>query len=195
MPKIAQYPDEVEDLNKINISDLKSKGFLSPGLHSGVVTWSNKIRDTNNTISIITNVDDDNGYIELSYLYKCSKINYKIYLEQIPSNLNKGEIWYFVCPKTHKRCRKLYLKDGYFYHRTAFKDLFYRQQIQSKRYRPYDKKIYNDFFNPENLYKELNKKYLKKYYKGIITKRYSKLKQRQLILNSIDLNLESLLMN
>ncbi|MCK8493572.1 hypothetical protein M0L20_17025 [Spirosoma sp. RP8] len=55
-----------------------------------------------------------------------------------PSNLGKGKVFYFVCPVTAKRCRKLYLVDGWFVFRYALEDTYYEKQLWSKRYRDLD---------------------------------------------------------
>lgn len=87
------------------------------------------------------------------------------------SNLNKGEICYFICPKTNKRCRKLYLIDGYFLHREAFNGCMYETQTHSKKYRQLDKTL-GTYFKSDNLYSELYKKNFKKSYAGKPTKKY-----------------------
>jgi hypothetical protein len=46
------------------------------------------------------------------------------------SNLNRGGYYYFICPITEKACRKLYLVNGGFISREAFKPL-YEKQTQS----------------------------------------------------------------
>ena len=98
-------------------------------------------------------------------------------LVSVPSNLGKGVIWYFVCPHTGKRCRKLYLADTYFYHREAFKGCMYEKQTQSKKSRYLDKTI-GAYFKSDQLYEQLYKKNFKKQYAGKPTKKYLKLTQQ-----------------
>ena len=99
------------------------------------------------------------------------KYNYKVHLVSVPSNLGKGIVWYFLCPETNKRCRKLYSIGGYFLHREAFKGCMYESQIQSKKYRQLDKTL-GAYFRTDELYSQLYKKHLKKTYAGKPTKRY-----------------------
>lgn len=113
-------------------------------------------------------------YVKLDYLYKGIKRNYQIKLISIPSNLGIGKVWYFLCPLTGKRCRKLYCVNGFFYHREAFTGCLYESQIYSKKYRRYDK-YYGSYFKLDYLYQQLHKKYFKKYYRGKPTNRYSKI--------------------
>jgi hypothetical protein len=101
-------------------------------------------------------------------------IKYRVQLISKLSNLGKGYVWYFVCPKTNKRCRKLYLADTYFYHRLAFNGCMYEKQTQSKKSRYFDKTL-GAYFKSDDLYSELNKKHLKKNYAGKPTKKYLKL--------------------
>jgi hypothetical protein len=77
-----------------------------------------------------------------------------VQLVSAPSNLGKGFVWYFVCPRPGKRCRKLYLADTYFYHREAFHGCMYESQTQSKKYRQLDKTL-GAYFKSDNLYSEL----------------------------------------
>jgi hypothetical protein len=123
-------------------------------------------------ISFTIDTNHFSPYIELDYLFDGKSINYKISLITIPSNLGKGSIWYFVCPETGKQCRKLYLSNGYFLHRTAFSDLMYEAQTKSHFIR---KGIFKDFTLYIDAACKLNKKNFKRYYKGIPTNRYLKL--------------------
>jgi len=95
----------------------------------------------------------------------------------MPSNLGKGLVWFFICPKTGKRCKKLHLYNSYFYHRTAFNGCMYQSQTLSKKARELDK-IFSCYFKSEKLYSELYKKHLKKKYAGKPTKKYLSLTQQ-----------------
>ena len=107
--------------------------------------------------------------IELDYKYSDEPRNYKVRLVSIPSNLGKGLIWYFLCPETNKRCRKLYSIGGYFLHREAFNGCMY--ETQSKKYRQLDKSL-GAFFKTDDLYSQLYQKHFKKTYAGKPTKKY-----------------------
>ena len=108
--------------------------------------------------------------------------NYKVRLVSMTSNLGKGIIWYFLCPKTNNRCRKLYLVDGLFLHREAFTDCMYESQTQSKKYRELEKTL-GAYFRTDDLYNELYKKHFKKSYAGKPTKKYQNIMLR---LNKIE---------
>jgi hypothetical protein len=135
MAKSPTFPTLYDDALQISITTLKELEFLKPEQNKiGELTWS---RYGNKTASIIIKVNTftEQPFIELDYKYGDKTINYKIQLVSMPSNLGKGLIWYFLCPKTNKRCRKLYSIGGYFLHRQAFKGCMYESQTISKKYR------------------------------------------------------------
>jgi hypothetical protein len=177
MPKPHTFPTLYNEALQIHISKLKGWGYLNPGqIKSGTITWS---RNGNpiGSISIQVNTHSEHPYIELDYKYRGEPRNYKVYLTSTPSNLNRGEIWYFICPQTKKRCRKLYLIGGYFFHREAFDGCMYETQTQSKKYRYFDKTA-GAYFRSDNLYSELNKKNFKKTYAGKPTKKYLRIMEQ-----------------
>ena len=177
MPKPHTFPTLYNEALQIHISKLKGWGYLNPEqIKSGTLNWSRNGNPTG-SISIQANTHSEQPYIELDYKYRDEPRNYKVYLTSTPSNLNKGEIWYFICPQTKKRCRKLYLIGGYFLHREAFNGCMYETQTQSKTYRQLDKTL-GAYFKSDNLYNELYKKNFKKTYAGKPTKRYLRIMEQ-----------------
>jgi len=171
MPKPYTFPTLYNEALQLSISKLKGWGYLAPRqIKSGTINWSRDGTQTG-SISITVNTRCEQPYIELNYKYKDEPRKYKVYLTSTRSNLDLGEIWYFVCPVTKKRCRKLYLIDGYFLHREAFNGCMYETQTHSKKYRQMDKTL-GAYFKSDNLYSELYKKNFKKTYAGKPTKRY-----------------------
>jgi len=62
---------------------------------------------------------------------------YRYRIEEVPSNLGRGHLLYFLCPFTNRRSRTLYRPSlGYaFAHRTAFRpNLGYVSQLAGRRY-------------------------------------------------------------
>lgn len=177
MPKPHTFPTLYNEALQISISKLKGWGYLDPEqIKSGTLNWSRNGNPTG-SISIYVNTHSERPYIELDYKYRDEPRNYKVYLTSTPSNLNKGEIWYFLCPQTKKRCRKLYSIGGYFLHREAFNGCMYESQIQSKSYRQVDKTL-GAYFRSEHLYSELYKKHFKKFYAGKPTKKYLRIMEQ-----------------
>lgn len=174
MPKSPTFPTLFDNALQLNISKLKEWGYLNIGkVKSGTVTWSTNGNKTG-SISIMINTRCEQPFIELDYNYGDKLRKYKIQLITIPSNLDKGKIWYFLCPKTFKQCRKLYSIDGFFLHREAFKGCMYESQTRSNYYKLLDK-LYGSYFKLDSLYDQLHKKHFKYYYAGKPTKKYLKL--------------------
>ena len=177
MPKPYTFPTLYNEVLQIHISKLKEWGYLAPGkIKRGTIDWSRNGNPTG-SISISVNTQSEQRYIELDYKYRDEPRNYKVFLTSTPSNLNRGEIWYFLCPQTNKRCRKLYSIGGYFLHREAFNGCMYETQTQSKKYRQLDKTL-GVYFKSDNLYSELYKKHFKKSYAGKPTKKYLRIMER-----------------
>lgn len=177
MPKPHTFPTLYNEVLQIHISKLKGWGCLDPEQNkSGTLSWSRNGNPAG-SISIKVNNHSEQPYIELDYKYGDEPRNYKVYLTSTPSNLNRGEIWYFICPQTKKRCRKLYSIDGYFLHREAFNGCMYETQTQSKKYRQLFKTL-GAYFKSDNLYSELYKKNFKKTYSGKPTKKYLRIMEQ-----------------
>ena len=176
MPKPHTFPTLYNEALQIHISKLKGWGYLNPEqIKSGTLNWSRNGNPTG-SISIQVNTHSEQPYVELDYKYRDEPRKYKVYLTSTPSNLNKGEIWYFICPQTKKRCRKLYSIGGYFLHREAFKGCFYETQTQSKKQRDLDKTL-SRVFGSETYINEMEKKYFKKTYAGKPTQRYLRIQK------------------
>jgi hypothetical protein len=177
MPKPHTFPTLYDDLKTVSISFLTKHGYLKPNqCQSGTIKWSRN-GEYSGSILIRVNTHSYNPYVELDYKYNEVPIKYRVQLVIAPSNLGKGFVWYFICPHTGKRCRKLYLGDTYFYHRTAFRGSMYEKQAQSKKSRYLDKTL-GLYFRTDQLFEQLYKKHLKKQYAGKPTKKYLKLTQK-----------------
>lgn len=171
MPKPYTFPTLYDDTLQLNVSKLKEWKYLnSKQVKTGILTWKRNETETG-SVSIMVNTQNKNPYIELDYNYRDEHRNYKVKLVSMSSNLGKGLIWYFLCPQTKKRCRKLYLINGYFLHREAFNGCLYETQTLSKKYRKLDK-TFGVYFRTDDLCSQLYKKYFKKTYAGKPTKKY-----------------------
>jgi hypothetical protein len=177
MPKPHTFPTLFDEVKTVSISFLTKHLYLKPNQRqSGTITWSSNGNKTG-SISIQVNTQSEQPYIELDYKCNEAPIKYRVQLVSAPSNLSKGVVWYFVCPRTGKRCRKLYLADTYFYHRSAFRACMYEKQTQSKKSR-YLVKTLGEYFRSDQLFEQLYKKNFKKQYAGKPTKKYLKLTQQ-----------------
>lgn len=177
MPKPHTFPTLYNEALQISVSKLKEWNYLNPEqIKSGTTTWSRNGNQIG-SISIKVNTRSEQPYIELDYKYRDEPRNYKVSLVSMPSNLGKGFIWYFLCPQTNKRCRKLYSISGYFFHRKAFSGCMYETQTQSKKYRQLDKTL-GAYFRTDDLYSQLYQKHFKKTYAGKPTKKYLRIMEQ-----------------
>jgi hypothetical protein len=182
MGRYGYYPTTINDLKTLSITKLNKWNYLTNGYKTGTIDWStNGIKTSSISISVCIN--DANKYIELNYNWNNEKITYKVFIVEVGSNLGKGTIKYFVCPRTNKQCRKLYLNNGYFLHRTAFSGLYYENQIESKKNRDLIK-VFEKVFLPDSVLEARYKKYFKTHYKGKPTKKYLKLQPKIDLANS-----------
>lgn len=174
MPRFPTLALTFDDALQISIDKLKVWGYInSDGPKQGTLSWSNR-GGICGKISIASGRYKEHPFIRLDYLHNDKAVSYTVDMVSVPSNLGKGEIWYFVCPYTNKRCRILYSIGEKFLHREAYKGYLYESQKQSKRMRQLDK-AYGHALGSERLYEQLFQKHRKKCYAGKPTKRYARL--------------------
>jgi len=173
MPKPPKFPTLFDNVLQLSIKDLKRLGMLKPEmLLPNTLTWEWR-HGKKASIFIWVSTLSPKPYLELCYTIKEKKFNYKVDLVQVPSNLGVGMLWFFVCPITGKRCRKLYFAQGYFLHRAAFPQGMYSCQKKSKSVGFYD--VLQTHHKIDKLNAEMEKKYFKSHYAGKPTKRYTQL--------------------
>lgn len=149
-------------------------GYLEPAsIKSGAIHWSRN-DERYASIGIVVNTFTDRPYLELNYNCNKAPISYKVYLVSISSNIGKGKVWYFVCPSTGKRCRKLYMIQTYFLHRKAFTGAIYEKQTYSKKARQ-QIKVLSWYLGIDKIDEEMYSRHFRKQYAGEPTKRYLQL--------------------
>ena len=153
-----------DDCTRLNLALLAKNGYLLPNqAQSGVVRWGES------SIYISTIMQIETGALLLNYTSNGTPINYAVRLISRPSNLGIGRVWYFVCPKTAKLCRKLFLINGIFAHRTAAHGM-YEAQTRGKSNRATLQYLDNYYTNTEKI------ESLKRvYYAGKETRKFSAL--------------------
>jgi hypothetical protein len=178
MPRPYTCPTLLDECKTVSISFLSKHGYLNQNQwQTGTITWSRgegHYKQITGQIDIQVNTRINNPYLQLNYRSNDNLKNYKVALISLPSNIGKGIVWYFVCPYTGKRCRKLYLVNGYFLHRTAFATTMYEKQTYSKSGRD-EYRAFQRLFDRENAYEKIYSKYFKKFYAGKPTKRYARI--------------------
>ncbi len=174
MPRQYSFPCYFDELLQISISDLKRWNYLNnKKKSSGVLTWSVRGEKTGSisfTIDTITDIPN----MELNYKVNNMSYSITVNLTTKESNLKTGKIWYFLCPYTGKRCRKLYFKDDKFAHREAHTNCMYELQTFSKKDRDLVR-LMTPKFEEKKLSNELDVKHFKRYYAGKETKRFKKI--------------------
>lgn len=159
-----------ESVLRIELKWLLTNKFIQKNaMVKGSLSWKSGA-----TIGIESKFTEKEKYLRLIYTIKKNgkktDYDYKIELTTIPSNLGKGEIPYFLCPQTGKRCRVLYSAYGYpiWKSRNSYSNrLYYESQVASKmyyantRYWALERKL-------EKIYKE---KYLHLTHKGQPTRK------------------------
>lgn len=165
-----RFTDTVESAKQLTIKFLvESKVMVPRHYYKGTLNFKSQGVKTG-SIGIEIVMREESGLLRISYIIgKTEERAYNIEVISKPSNLGNGLLWFFICPKTGKNCRKLHFKDGIFAHRTAFPDLFYEKQTYSKLQRELD------FILSEYPFNVMFDKHLKTHYRGIPTKRYSRL--------------------
>ena len=185
MSRFRTFPDLYDEMKTIRISYLNRNNLLKHGFKtSGVLTWGSK-GEVTSSISFSVMNRSVNPVITLEYTSNSKPISYNVQLVSIPSNLGKGVVWYFICPVTKKRCRKLYLCSGYFYHRTAFKGCMYEKQTYSHNTRSLGIQV-DRLFGSDKAFEQIYSKYFKKTYNGRKTKKYEKLLKQIGISDQVD---------
>jgi hypothetical protein len=152
-------------------------GLFKPNVYLNKnLFWTDQDGEKTSSVTVIIETTETEGSITFDYTWQKSHINYKVRLITRPSNLAEGLLWFFVCPSTQKVCRKLHLNSGYFLHRTAFNGVYYEKQLQSKKWREWER-MFGSFLD-DKIYEEMHKKHFKRYYKGKPTKKYLQLMRR-----------------
>ena len=150
----------IDYLKRFTIADLKKLGYFVPGgVVSGVLTWG----EGDNKSSIRATMDNARMVLSLHYVVNQEKqMSYNVTIIERAANLGKGVVRFFLCPITHKPCRKLYLYGDRFISLRAMRGAMYRSQIKSKLDRVMPSGWASDDFIPY-------KRYGKMYYRGRLT--------------------------
>ncbi|WP_212000236.1 hypothetical protein [Chitinophaga sp. HK235] len=171
MAKPGTYPTTFEERKAISVTDLRKWKYLQPDIwRSGTLSWS-RGGTVHSQISICVNMVAPQPYLQLDYRWQEQSISYQVELTALPSNLGAGKVWYFICPLTNTRCRKLYFKSGYFQYRGQG---YYEKQIQSKYYRHLEK-TYGPVLQSDQIREQLYSRHFRKFYNGKATKQYAKI--------------------
>lgn len=163
--------------SKIDLRIMLKDGSIQNGkFTSGSISWT-----YGGGVSFVCDCATEEKYLRLIYSIDETSFDYKIKIVVTPSNLGKGEVLYFQCPKTSKYARVLYSSYGfeYFVHRDFYLSTLGRRLYYNSQSTPrlgYNNTLYFNLKNRvDEMAKELFfKKYKKLHYKGVATREMKK---------------------
>lgn len=173
MARPTSNPVIINDLIKFSTSDLRILNSLANDKSfSKELVWKSKNNSNKREIiaSVLIQISDD-SHFELSYQYMDINHSYIVEIEKLASNIRRGEVFFFKCPHCNRRCRKLFLFQGYFICRYSIHNSFYESQVCSKQSRETNKLI-NSIKNYNNAISDLGNENYRYTYNGITTKRH-----------------------
>lgn len=181
MGKIGNFAPSYEGCHTLDIRMLNpSKSFALNRNLSATLKVSEYWELTENVLCL--SYKTETRILELCFFREGKRYDQKIGITRLKTNLKNGYRYYFVCGYTGKRCTKLIRPFGneHFVHRTAFKNLYYEKQKESKLYRAISNSSFGIGCQLDNLRSELyykRPKYQKTHYRGKPTPKYQKLKK------------------
>ena len=167
----------IESYIKLSIGDLTREGLIKKG-KAHALAYDSYGRDVLIVKGKLIKREEDEVSVDLKYKLESGweVINYR--LVSIPSNLGKGKTWYFVCNKTNKRCKKLYLSGRDFVHREALYNARYYMQNLSSDQRT-GETILRGMRRAESVPQKINQSNFKVMYNGKFTKKAKALMKHQ----------------
>lgn len=170
---MGQKPKGVETIwssDRINIQTLRREGIFKKGTTiQATISWRE------NSMSIVSSWIGEEPSLRLIYqvnstwMREPKKYDYQIKIARTPSNLGQGELLYFICPETGRRCRTIYRAYGshIFKHREAYRErIYYPLQLEEHLYRETAK-----YFNYERKIEKLQEMREASSYDGKPTRR------------------------
>lgn len=120
----------ISDYLFLSVKDCKRLGFFKPGTRKrGTIKW----QSCGEVVAAISFKTDLRGEVPLAvaeYSYQGAAVRQEIALRFYPSNLVEGAGFYrFLCPETGVACDSLYLVEGRFISRQAFRPLYPSQAV------------------------------------------------------------------
>jgi len=172
MAKSPTFPLILDRCYTVSIGDLKRWGCLNRGQwRNGSVYWEQGGRRVA-SIGYMAFISSEprEAYIQFNYNYDGQPVQWRVPMLSVPANIGKGLVWFFRCPVTGKRCKKLHLIDGRFMHRSAVRGAMYRRQTESKEWRK-TTRYFDAYDTGAAIMQEIEKPYFKEMYRGKPTRR------------------------
>lgn len=179
MAKTPTFPTMIDQTFCIDLSIFKGWGLLKPDLKSYGTYNDTHGGDLKGSIDFFLHTGI-NPYCTFSGCFRGVPFEKTIEMEGKESNLGEkirskhgGTVYYFLCPLTNKRCRKLYVVDGRLGSSKAF-GLYYQQQTLSKSQISWEA-LFGAIEQLKKLNKEIYSGKVNRSYRGKITRRFSNL--------------------
>src|SRR5688572_15643281 len=100
---------------RIELPYLLKHGYIKKHcIVSSRLTWTDGRNPVSASVGFKSSyLAENENYIELTYTLTVGggepiACNYRVQLEEVPSNLGKGKVLYFSCHESYRRCRILY---------------------------------------------------------------------------------------
>lgn len=164
----------LDDTIKLNISDFSQWGYLNPdNPKSGIIKF---LFDevVGFELKVVTNHLKHSHSVVIEFLLDDLVCTQVLCITYLHSNLGKGSVPYFLCPKTNKLCRKLYLYNSKFTSRESIPNGIYQSQCTNKSIRHLQKHL-EKLRRIDSYNKLLCKKYFKCTYSEKPTKLYKRI--------------------
>lgn len=153
-----------EQLERLTTKGLTSQQVLKPNTIAKGQMWWTCAGNRTASIGYIINTNSNTLTLHYTLTSTQQQVKQTITLQAIASNLNRGKVYYFLCPYTGYRVRTLYLIGGRFRSRHAVRGLYYRSQVLSR----YDR--YNErYWKVEKQIEQLTGKGYTHTYRGSLT--------------------------
>lgn len=164
----------VDDYIKLSMRAIKQGGFLER-VQTRIFTIEGKGLFGSGVkieFRVSSYIEDGKRYIRIG----TDKHLYDYLLESVPSNLGRGERWYFICPTTGKRVYNLYLSTGAVRTRHEIGSR-YRSQHTSRADREI-KQAFGYVFELQRMEDALFlRKWAKHHYRGVPTKEVQRIER------------------
>jgi len=195
MPKRPTFPSMTDRTVRVDLTIFKEWGLLKPDLKSSGTYQDVRNGELFGSIDFFLHTGTA-PYCVFSGKFKGIPFEKTIKMVAIESNLNHkialtdSKVYYFLCPITGKRCRKLYVIGGRFGSAKGF-DLYYPQQVLSKNQISWES-YFGALRELEKVDAELFSSGMRTSYNGKITKRYAGLLRKQMKLDNLILKMSKL---
>jgi hypothetical protein len=185
MGRFSKFPTLYDQCKTLSAAKLRKWEYIKPGfMVSGVVSWSKNGQQTG-CIEVSVHYSDALPVAIFRYKLNDEPRLQRVSLVARPSNLGRGVVWFFVCPKTGLLCRKLFLLGGYFVHRSAANFAIYDKQTLSKSDRV-KVRLLEWYHAADNAEMQVYAKHFKRTYRGKPTKRFLRLSAQYMRGQGID---------